>query len=426
MKLSALRTLIRVSLTGGLCLMVISSHRLQASGFAIPEISLAGLGLSNALVANPDELGAIPYNPSAMGFQEQHSVAGGLILFGPSLEVTTLSGNHESEGEDSVLIPNLQATFRASDDIRLGLGANAPFGLETKWAVGTFPQLSQPIGPLPGGGFLPPGIFHPTHSKLELVNIVPTVAYRVNDNFSLAAGLDYYNAREVLFHTGIVQVDGEGDAWGWNASAMYRNGPLSLGASFHSAVSIELDGNFQALGSPAIAANADLDLPYRLQLGVRYAFSERLSAEFDWSRTGWSDFKSIIVTAKSNGVLLTNGENNWDDANAYRLGVSYALSDATRLRFGYTFDETGQNEEFFSARIPDADRHLFSIGVAHNMGDGWELEGGYMYVTFDDNDYQGTRPFNPLAPDSNGTTAIAGEYESHVHIFGIGISKSFM
>ncbi len=425
MKLSKYHTAVQLALACGISLLAASST-LRASGFAVPELSLAGLGLSNALVANSDELGAIPYNSSAMSFHDHHSVSGGLILFLPTLEVAMASGKHESEHESSVVIPNLQATFKATDSISLGLGAYVPFGLGTLWSVGTFPQLSQPIGPLPGGGFLPPGIFHPTESKLELFAISPTVAYKVNDGLSIAGGLDYYNARKVLFNTGFVRIRGDGDAWSWNASAMFRNGPVSVGASYHSAVTVGLDGNFNAMGSPSVPVDADLELPSRFQAGVRYAFTDRLAAEVDWTHTGWSDFDVLQVTAKANGAVLTQSVNNWDDANAYRLGLSYDVTGDTQLRFGYTYDEQGQNDEFFSARIPDANRQLFSIGVAHGMGGGWELEGGYMYVLFDDNNYQSSRPFNPLAPDPNGTSAINGKYESSVHIFGVGVNKSFM
>jgi long-chain fatty acid transport protein len=151
-----------------------------------------------------------------------------------------------------------------------------------------------------------------------------------------------------------------------------------------------------------------------------------LAAEIDWSRTGWSNFEEILVTSAATGAVLSRSENYWDDSNAYRLGLTYDLNPDTQLRFGYTYDETGQPDEYYTARIPDVDRQTFSIGAAHSLGDGWELEGGYMYVTWDDNNYQGTRAFNPLVnTDINGTTALAGDYEAHAHIFGIGVNKSF-
>ena len=276
------------------------------------------------------------------------------------------------------------------------------------------------------GVTLPPGLFHPTQSKLELVAVTPTVAYRVNDSLSLAAGVDYYNARELKFNTGLVRIDGDGDAWGWNLAAMYRSGPFSVGASYHSDATVDLDGSFAPPGSPSVGAKADLDLPSRFQIGVRYAFTDKLAAEFDWTRTGWDNFTEVVVSSSANGAVLTQSANHWDNADAFRLGMTYDFTPETQLRLGYTYDQTGQTDEYFSARIPDADRQLFSIGAAHRFGDGWQLEGSYMYVLFDDNDYRSSQPFNPANGDPNGTSALNGDYEAHVHILGIGVNKSFM
>ena len=209
MKLSRNRLSVRLALAGGLGALAVSPAAL-ASGFAIPESSIAGIGTSNALVANPEEIGAIVYNPAAMGFHEHSSVTAGLMFFMPTLEVTTASGNQESEGESTVLIPNFQGALKVNERFSIGLGVTAPFGLETVWPVGTFPQLSTPI-PVAPGITLPPGLFHPTQSKLELAAVTPTVAYRVNDSLSLAAGVDYYNARELKFNTGLVRIDGDGE-----------------------------------------------------------------------------------------------------------------------------------------------------------------------------------------------------------------------
>ena len=46
----------------------------------------------------------------------------------------------------------------------------------------------------------------------------------------------------------------------------------------------------------------------------------------------------------ADGVTLATSTNNWDDANAYRLGISYQLTPRTQLRFGYTLDKTGQKD----------------------------------------------------------------------------------
>jgi long-chain fatty acid transport protein len=419
MKLSRAATAAHLATTAGIALLG-ACDGLHASGFAIPETSVAGLGTANALVANPRETGAIAYNPAAIGFHDHASLSAAALFLSPSLDVSTLTGHHSSNTDNTIVTPAFQGVWKFDDRWGLGLGVTAPFGLQTVWSPGTFPTLSVPLGPLP------PGVLHPTESKLEMLDVVPTVALRVNDAFSLAAGVDYYNARRLAFDTQLIRIRGDGDGWGWNLSAMYRTGPLSVGASYHSRATARLSGLFTQPGAPSVDAEADLDLPSRLQLGVRYAFSDRLALEFDWARTGWSNFNELVVKASGSGAVLTRSANHWSDAEAFRVGLTYDLTTATQLRLGYSYDQTGQPGEFFSARIPDADRQLFSIGLAQSLSGGWQVEGGYMYVKFADNNYRAGRPFNPLAnPDVNGTTALNGDYSAHVHIFGVGVNKTF-
>jgi long-chain fatty acid transport protein len=173
-------------------------------------------------------------------------------------------------------------------------------------------------------------------------------------------------------------------------------------------------------------AQADLPVPYRLQAGVRYRANKRLAVEFDISRTGWSDFDTLVINNSLSPPAPSpvTSANSWSDANAYRLGASYQWDSKTLLRFGYTFDETPQPRDYFSARIPDSDRHLFSIGMSRAMGNGLELDAGYMFVKFKDYTHAAAGA-GPVPGDPNGSIAYNGDYESSVHLFGVGVTKHF-
>lgn len=400
---------------------LLASPAIFASGFALPEVSAAGLGVSNAIVANPEEPGAFPYNPAAMGFHGRSSLAVGGILIAPEFSVRTASGRHDSEGASWIAAPMIQGALVLDERWRLGLSVNAPFGLETRWAFGTFPTLTQ-IPPAI------PGLDHPTQSKLEVIATSPSVTYRVTDALSLAAGIDYYYAREATLDTHTIRLSGDGDAWGWNLSALFRHGPWSFGAAYRSEASVDIDGTLRVLapipGRPASQkASVDLDLPSRLQLGVRYAFSPDLAVELDWSRTGWSSFDRLIVKS-SNGTEIKNDTNEWDDTNAYRLGLTYHLLPKTQLRAGYTYDETGQGDAYFSGRVPDNDRHLFSLGVGQELAQGWSVDAGYMYVRFKERRFRGDRPYVP-GGEVNGTSALDGDYQGAAHLIGVELRKTF-
>ena len=409
-----------------------SSHWAEASGFALPEISAAGVATANALVANPEEPGAFAYNPAAMGFHDSSSLAAGVLFIDPTFSVRTATGSHDSDGASWVPAPMLQGAFRLSDNWRIGLGVNAPFGLETRWKLGTFPAMSESI-PIPGAPIsLPAGLDHPDQSKLELFAVVPTLTYRINDQLSIAAGADYYNARTVRLNTHVSRIDADGQGWGWNASLLFKQDAWSVGVSYHSAATVDVDGNLK-VSDPVLVAlgssfqqdvEADLKLPWRLQLGVRYAVNEKLALEADWARTGWSKFEEIKILSKATGALIQRNIENWEDANSYRFALTYQLLPATQLRFGYSYDETGADDDFFTARIPDNDRHLFGLGVGHRFDDGWALDASYMYVRFKDRNYRGNKPYLP-GEDVNGTDAFDGKYEGHAHLVAVEVRKSF-
>ncbi|MGB5834240.1 MAG: porin [Thiohalocapsa sp.] len=408
----------------------------HAEGFALPELSVAGLGTANAMVANPDELGAFPYNPAAMAFHEQSSLAIGALFVNPNFSVKTGSGKNDSSGSDWIVPPIGQAAVRINDQWSAGLGVTAPFGLETKWDTGTFPPLTgtAPLPPPFAPGTTIPLSPQPTRSKLEIIDFTPTATYRVNDNLALSAGADIYWAKSAQLDSSITKLSGDGSGWGFNLSALYTKDAFSAGINYHSAATVKIDGSFTSLDStmvllgilpPSQSAELDLDLPWRLTIGARYEISPRIAVELDWARTGWSEFEEIKVTGDLNGSTLIQDTNNWEDANAFRLGITYQLLDRTQLRFGYSYDETAQDDEYFSARVPDNDRNLFSIGVSHGLADGWQLEAGYMFVMFKDRDYSGSRPYSGSGPEINGTTAIAGDYQANAHLIGIEVSKTF-
>ena len=393
----------------------------QASGFAVPEVSLAGLALSNAMVANTTEAGALPYNPAVMAFLGDGSVGLGLMTLGPSNEVSDTflnpGASFEGEGSDWLLSGMAHGHVALGETLALGLSVNSPFGLETVWPSEAF-----------AAGFAAVGAAgqEPTRSKLELISASPSMSYKINDEASLAAGFDLYWIRDLKFNTTATPICcGTGSGIGYHLSGLFRRGDWSFGATYFSSADVDVDEG--SVGG--LEANTSVDLPWRAQIGAYYQATDALGVEFDITRTGWSSFDKVeifasdgFINAAVGGPIVTT-TNNWDDVNAYRLGVTYALSDQTDLRFGYSYDETPQDDDHFSARIPDADRQLFSLGVSHELGSsGWDIEGGYMYVRFNDRSLDLPAP---TSSEPNGTFLYNGDYESHVHLLGLGVSKRF-
>lgn len=426
---------IRPSLAlAGLAAGLFMAPQALGSGYAVPEISTGGVGTANTLVANPRERGAVPFNPAASAFHDESWASIGTVLISPSFSVRTASGHHDGESPDWLAAPLFQGVIKINDRWTAGVGLRAPFGLETDWNINTFPALTGTINlpPQAGGGSIPASP-QPTESKLEILNLVPTATYALSDELAISAGIDFYWVKTALLNSSITQLQGDGTGWGFNLSALYAKGPFSAGINFHSSSTINVEGSYSALyptmvliGAlpPSQTAELDLTLPWRVQLGARYELTPALALEVNWNRTGWSEFDEIKVTGDVTGATILRDTNDWEDANAYRLGMTYQLQEKTQLRVGYAYDETPQGDQHFSARVPDSDRHLLSLGVGQQLADGWQVEAGYMYVMFEDRDYRSAKPYLG-GGNINGTDAINGNYRAHVHLIGLEVSKSF-
>ena len=391
-----------------LCLVFTAS--VYASGFRIPETSVAGTGLANAIVANYKEIGSIPYNPANMSFIDGRNLQFGAAQVSSELHVEPDSGiATDSIHDTTLLIPHYYYISTLDNTWSYGLNINVPFGLETKWPDETFTSFAGPLDPL-----------EPEASSLHMVNFNPNVSYR-SGNTSFAFGLDYYDVRELVFNTQDIKITGEGGDIGWNISFQHVAGPWSFGGSYRSAIEIDLSGTV-SVATFVSNATANIELPSILQLGARYTLNRDWSVEFDIDRTGWSVFDTFeinhslpVPTGVASPITSTN---NWQNSNAYRLGFEYRTDPKGKLRFGYSRDERAQSDDYFTARVPDSDRQLFSAGYVRHLKY-WSFELSYMYVKFDERDFNST---SPPAAEPNGTSAFNGMYDSNVSLFGLSFT----
>jgi len=389
--------------------LTLASSSALASGFRIPEVSTVGTATSNALVANPDETGALAYNPAAMSFHDANAINAGITRITYEPEVTPDVGTPTgSTGEDAFLIPNAYFMVKGHGNMSFGLAINAPFGLETKWPSGTF-------GAFGGVGADPNA---PELSRIKMFNINPNIAWQLDDTSSIAFGIDYYDLDELVFNTQGADIKGSGGDLGWNIAYQKKMDRLTFGASYRSAVEVDVSGTVHPQGNPAFAADAALEFPDMLQAGIHYQVTDKLGVELDIERTGWSSFDAITIDFGAGTITSTN---NWDDTWAYRLSATYQMNPRTKLMFGYAMDETPQPDEYFSARVPDDDRQLYSLGMTHDFGD-WSLELAYMLVDVDDRDFSSTEV---PTTDPNGTLAYNGTYKSDSDLISVGISMAF-
>ena len=69
-------------------------------------------------------------------------------------------------------VPNFYYVAELSPQLRAGVGISSPFGLKTEYDPGWM------------------GRFQAIKSELQTININPSLAYKINDQLSVGAGLD--------------------------------------------------------------------------------------------------------------------------------------------------------------------------------------------------------------------------------------------
>jgi len=169
---------------------------LFASGFQLVEQNASGLGNAFAgQAAGVKNASAIYFNPAALtrtkgwNFVASVEPIGVGTTFTDSASAVPFVGPYRfnvplgNEGGDAgkwIPVPNGYLSGQVTDKIWLGVGFNVPFGLETDWDPAWM------------------GRFHATKSKVQAMNVNPTIAIQLSDTLSIGGGASYQHLKADL------------------------------------------------------------------------------------------------------------------------------------------------------------------------------------------------------------------------------------
>lgn len=449
----------RLAVTGiGLFTCISVAH---GAGFALIEQSVKGIG--NAVAggaAQATDATTIFYNPAGLAWLDRHHSQAefGLHLIVPNADFKdenstngiggTPIGKHDDEGGKNGVVPNLYVAMPIDDQLTLGLGIMAPFGLATEYSKSWI------------------GRYHAVESTLATVNITPALAYRINNHFSVGAGVSAQYIDATLtnaldfgtlgFLAGIPGVrpsdpafDGstrvEGDDWsfGFNVGALYEfdnnafDDPTRIGLSYRSEYDHTLDGD-NTLAVPAFAlpltglpttkiardAKADTTLPAIASLSAYHRVNQQLAVMADVSWTDWSVFDELRIEFED-GTASVQPE-NWEDSWRYALGVDYFYNSDWTLRAGIAYDETPvSHTQDRTPRIPDNSRRWVAVGASYRPTPAFSFDFAYAHLFVSDTPLNDTEvTTSGLAGVPVGST-LRGEYEASVDILSAQFQWNF-
>jgi long-chain fatty acid transport protein len=439
-----------------------------SAAFGLQEQSASRLGTAFA------GAGSMADDPSTMYF----NVAGLAKLDRPQLMVVASAINLSTKFDDDgslpalgqplgdeggeaggwSLVPSLYGSMPLNDRWVVGIAVNVPFGLVTDYDDDWM------------------GRFQARHSKIETVNIAPSIAWRVTDQLSIGAGINYQMLDATLTNSvnytaaiaqaltqlgappetvaGAVQANpglenrtqlkGDDEAWGFNVGVLFE--PVEgtrLGLSYRSKYKYKVKGevNFDApptaqtlQGQGIIAqlsgpggplssqdARVDLTLPEIVLASITQQVGANLKVMADVSWQRWSRVEELRVVNDA-GTTISLTPEEWDNTWRVNLGAEWRWSEQWTFRAGLAYDQSAVPDSTRTPRLPDSDRYWVAIGAQWRPSDAITIDAGYAHLFAKEGP---SEQENHTAAQIAQSGALIGDYDASVDILSVQLGYRF-
>lgn len=373
------KTTIAVSLLGPIAA--------QAGGLYLYEIGTNDLGFAAAgTAARAEDASTIFGNPAGMT-----RLAGDQFTIG----VQALYGDVEYEVDDDALLrnrgngpgniigwlPGGSAFFShsVSDNLKVGIGAYGNFGLALDF----------------GDSWAGQNLIDKT--ALMAMTIQPTVAYRLNEQWSIGAGMTanygfFKLERERLDGSSANLVDQDW-AYGGRLSVLFEpSDKTRLGVVWTSKVEYDFDLEGEAtidlgplgLGlTRSIPVSSTIKAPQQVMTSLYHRLDDTWAVMGNLGWQDWTEFADSTVAIGNQGSTTTSLK--LDDTWHVALGAQYTLDTQTRLNAGIAFDTSMyQSQSQTSFALPAGDTWRLGLGMQRTLSAQSELGIAAEYVHSED------------------------------------------
>ena len=377
-----------------------------AGSFLIYNQDAKANGMGLAVGSSIDNPSAIFYNPALLPSQPGLGISMGDSIFMSERRFEDSdTGVRTKAKETTHHVPNFFMNY-TNGPLALGVGVYSPFGLSSEW-----PQNWT-------------GRYTSTFGEIKTLFINPTIAYKVNERFSVGAGLSYVSSSLKLkqamnlspFPDGTAKLSGDGDGFGYNTGVSIKlPSDFTLSFAYRSQVEIKYNGqaNFYT-DSPFKAFLPDgnvstkMTLPYIFMTGLSKQIGQ-LTIETDFIYTGWSAIKEYTVEY-DNGMAPQTLRKDWHDSPSIAIGANYRWNNFLETRLGYMYDWTPVPTRTLTPDLPDSSKHVITGGLGLNKGP-FKMDFAYQATAYEKADSR-----------NNTVGAPRGIYYGFAHVFLINLA----
>lgn len=398
-----------------------------AAAFQLTGQSASGVGIANAgAAAAAEDTSTLYYNPAGMTYlSEGHNISFATTLLDRSTRFTDEGtnklggfypvGGNGGDGGGLHAVPAIYYSYAVAPQWRLGLAVNPTFADETEYDKNFAGRYSG------------------LRTKIRIVNVNPSVAYKVNDALSVAFGINYAKA-DVEFNQAVpngANPDGtgtlKGDAtgWGYNLGAMYQiTKDTRVGLSYRSKIKFDLEGDKTQTGQATRSIYADLTTPDTASLAVRHQFNDKWAALADFTWTGWSKLQKLEPVYSDGSRAVAPLRYNFKDTYRIGVGATYQLNDQWLLRVGTAYDKGAVPDDVSrTMTVPDQDRLWLALGAKWKINPKASLDIGYAHIFV--KEARTARNVYSSAAETTVVQTVRGKFETSVDYLSLQLNYAF-
>lgn len=382
---------IKFSLFFSCTLLTVSSVFAAGSGAYRLEVpDAAAVGKGSAFAGEANNPSSVYYNPAGMTQLGGSSMSLGMSLIQPKGSYESNDGDIKTKMQrDTHTIPHgYFVTDLGTEKFAFGLGVTSSWGLVTDWSQESFAKYST------------------TRAEVSNKDYMFTVAYEVNDHWSLAAGIDVDDSlvnKQKKLNLGLggpdanFKLKGDDVSAGFRVAGLYKlNDRHQFGLMYRSPIEHKYKGKVYIDEGVAAGLGAAFNIPDSYQtdviskstlpdsivLGYSYKPDSKWTFNLDiewmnWSLVNKEELAYPTETDLSRLALLNTGNpvsRDWISVFSGAFGVQYAVSERLRVRGGYYHHQSPVPNDTWEPNLPDAVSHGLTTGFGYDLSKSLTLD----------------------------------------------------
>jgi long-chain fatty acid transport protein len=376
-------------------LLALCYQQAWAGGIMLYEIGTDNAGLANAgAAARAQGPSTIASNPAGMSYLPGTQITAGLQVLYGDLSFDRDSGtNTPGSGSGTALDPMPGGSFFISHELdehwSVGFGQYGDFGLavnyDNDWSGRYFAQNSSLLG----------------------LSLVPSVAYRFNEQWSVGLGIkamygmlkaDTAIDRSPFGFTD--RSDGQykyrDNTWGYgaNVGVIYAPQPgTRIGLTYTSQVDLDFKDRLDVKGDGRLLErvnNTDTELDMKVPQTVTLSLFQQLDRQWallasaNWQ--DWSEFGDIAVEVDTTafGAQSTTVDAGFKDTWHLSLGAQYQATEQWLWNVGVAYDSSAVSDSNRSVVVPMSESWRIATGATYALNENTDVNVSWAMVWLGD------------------------------------------